>query len=225
MYQRQARNASGQSSGNLDSRFYFNQVPLEFVGCECLNSFDTFNLAEAKWNARKICKVFSLFCFASVNDSMKRCTTCQTDKPENKFRRWRTSCLDCERKNALADYYSRREDIAWQANRAQKEKVRRRAKPELFIFNAAKTRAKAKGIAFDLELADISIPKKCPVLGIDLAIQEKQSDSSPTLDRFDNSRGYVKGNVFVISWRANSLKSNATADELEKILRYMRKSI
>jgi hypothetical protein len=37
---------------------------------------------------------------------------------------------------------------------------------------------------------------------------------SPTLDRIDNSKGYIVGNVWVISMRANRLKSDATVDEL-----------
>jgi hypothetical protein len=46
-------------------------------------------------------------------------------------------------------------------------------------------------------------------------------DSSPSLDRIDNSKGYVKGNVAVISFRANTLKNNATADELRAIANFM----
>ena len=42
-----------------------------------------------------------------------------------------------------------------------------------------------------------------------------------TIDRLDGRRGYVKGNVRVICYRANSLKSNATVKELRAVLRYM----
>ncbi len=43
----------------------------------------------------------------------------------------------------------------------------------------------------------------------------------PTLDRIIPSRGYVRGNIAVISFRANFLKRDATLDELRKIIRYI----
>lgn len=48
------------------------------------------------------------------------------------------------------------------------------------------------------------------------------SDSIPSLDRLDSTRGYVRGNVAVISWRANKLKNSARVEELERIAAWMR---
>lgn len=81
---------------------------------------------------------------------------------------------------------------------------------EVRLFNAAKARANKKGREFSIELSDIQIPKVCPVLHIPM--------TSPSLDRIDSSRGYVKGNVRVISKRANQLKNNATVEEMKLIL-------
>lgn len=81
---------------------------------------------------------------------------------------------------------------------------------ELRLFNAAKTRATAKGREFNLELTDIRIPELCPVFHTAMV--------SPSLDRIDSSKGYVKGNVRVISKRANQLKNNATVEEMEMVL-------
>jgi hypothetical protein len=67
---------------------------------------------------------------------------------------------------------------------------------------------------------DISIPDHCPILGIPLFPRRgKQggSDNSPSLDRIEGKFGYVKGNVIVISNRANRLKSDATIKELRDI--------
>ena len=84
--------------------------------------------------------------------------------------------------------------------------------------------ARKMGIDFDLTTADITIPALCPVLGIPITIGTSKgwSPGAPTLDRVDNTKGYVKGNVCVISWRANSLKSDATLDEVDRIATYIR---
>jgi len=47
-------------------------------------------------------------------------------------------------------------------------------------------------------------------------------DNVPSVDRIDPTKGYIKGNVEVISWRANHLKNNATVEELEAIVNYMK---
>ena len=78
------------------------------------------------------------------------------------------------------------------------------------LYNAAKSRAAKAGREFDIDLSDIAIPTVCPVLGINM--------ETPSLDRINSSKGYVKGNVRVISMRANMLKSNATIEELTLII-------
>ncbi len=79
------------------------------------------------------------------------------------------------------------------------------------LWNAAKSRAAKKGREFNIEMGDITIPTICPVLGTPMV--------APSLDRIDSSKGYVKGNVRVISKRANTLKNNATIEEIELVLK------
>jgi len=82
----------------------------------------------------------------------------------------------------------------------------------------AKKRAKKKGLDFNLEISDIRIPQRCPLLGIEIWVAgEVQTSASPSLDRIDPSLGYIKGNVWVISNRANTIKSDATIEELKLI--------
>ncbi len=88
--------------------------------------------------------------------------------------------------------------------------------PELNIWSNAKYRAKRKGYEFNLEPSDIVIPTVCPYLGIVLTSYKLKGhlDSHMSLDRIDSSKGYVKGNVEVISYRANAMKQNANKDQL-----------
>jgi len=85
------------------------------------------------------------------------------------------------------------------------------------MLRRAKQRAKDKGIEFNLTLDDVDIPTNCPILGIELKMHKGRSGgnpNSPALDRVDNDKGYVKGNVMVMSHLANMMKSSATTEDL-----------
>lgn len=91
--------------------------------------------------------------------------------------------------------------------------------PEKKMLRRAQTRARERGHEFNLELSDIHIPTHCPVLGIELVVHKGRSGgnpNSPALDRIDNNKGYVKGNVMVVSHRANMMKVDASPEELLK---------
>lgn len=92
---------------------------------------------------------------------------------------------------------------------------------ETELLNRAKFRSRRDCLEFNLERSDIVIPKFCPVLGIEIDFSNRKS--SPSLDRIDNTKGYIKGNICVISNHANRLKNNGTVDEFEKIIFYMKK--
>lgn len=54
---------------------------------------------------------------------------------------------------------------------------------------------------------------KCLILGIDMELGGDR-ETSPSIDRLDNSKGYVTGDVTWISYRANYVKGNATKAEI-----------
>ena len=94
--------------------------------------------------------------------------------------------------------------------------------PAYRMFHQAKQRAAVRGLDFDLERDDVVVPSTCPVLGIELRVGNSNfKDHSPSLDRIDSSKGYVRGNVEVISWRANRLKSDGTLDDFRSIVSWM----
>lgn len=91
------------------------------------------------------------------------------------------------------------------------------------MYKKSKSRAKKVGLEFNLDISDIVIPKLCPVLLIELIRgRDTGLDNSPSLDRIDNTKGYIKGNVHVISNRANTLKNNASVGELGLIYKYFK---
>jgi hypothetical protein len=82
------------------------------------------------------------------------------------------------------------------------------------MLDSAKRRAKLKGLEFSLTPADITIPNKCPLLGIEITKGiGKIHPGSPSLDRIDNEKGYTADNVWVISNQANAMKHSATLSE------------
>lgn len=90
------------------------------------------------------------------------------------------------------------------------------------MWRAAKARAEANALEFNIDVADVIVPEKCPILNIPLILNSsKPTDASPALDRIDNTLGYVKRNVLVISSRANRIKSDATAEELFAIAKFL----
>ena len=47
-------------------------------------------------------------------------------------------------------------------------------------------------------------------------------NSNKKCSRIDNGKGYIVGNVIVVSFRANTIKSNATVEELERVAFFYR---
>lgn len=95
--------------------------------------------------------------------------------------------------------------------------------PEKYLLQTAKSRAKSKGLEFNIDLDDIKIPEVCPVFKtpFTLEIKKGQNPRAPSLDRIDSSKGYVKGNVQIISWRANDLKSDGTPEEFKMLSEFL----
>lgn len=106
----------------------------------------------------------------------------------------------------------------------QRRKERRMGNYAHTLFIETKSRARLSGIPFDLDESDIVIPDWCPVLGIPLIAEVGgRKDNTPSIDKLIPEKGYIKGNVKVISWLANCIKRDCTEPEVfEKIATYLR---
>lgn len=117
-------------------------------------------------------------------------------------------------------YYQENKDryIVYNRNKRAADPIRNR------LYDI-KSRCRKVGIEFDLKEEDIVMPDVCPVLGIKL---EKGSGSiqnaSPSFDRIDPSKGYVKGNIQILSVKANAMKRDATPEELRMFARWVLKT-
>src|SRR5205814_8594981 len=92
---------------------------------------------------------------------------------------------------------------------------------EYRMLMQAQKRAKRAGKVFKLTVTDICIPKRCPLLDIPLVMNTHRRfhANNPSLDQINPSKGYIPGNVWVISWRANVIKHNASLKELKRLVR------
>ena len=91
-----------------------------------------------------------------------------------------------------------------------------------YRLRGLKNRAKSGGKEFNLDVEYLRTiyPEdgKCPALGIKFELGKR--DTTPSLDRIDNSRGYVKGNVQWVSVKANCIMYNATPKEVMKVAKH-----
>jgi hypothetical protein len=107
----------------------------------------------------------------------------------------------------------------------EKDRDYYRRNPNYLLWRNARSRSIKKNIYFDLKREDIVIPTRCPILGMPLFSSVGNrggGPASPTVDRIDPTKGYTKENVHVISRRANTLKSDASPEELRKICEWIR---
>ena len=122
---------------------------------------------------------------------------------------------------------SERNKQRYQNNRKkvlERKKQIHKNNPLRSMLKSARARAKQFGREFNIREEDIQLPEYCPILGIKLETSNGQaSHNSYSLDRIDSSKGYVKGNIEVISFRANTLKKDATLEELKKLVEYIEK--
>jgi len=138
-------------------------------------------------------------------------------------------CTGCKKKLDLAEFLPDKRAKDGKQSKCRKcinnfIKMHYRDHPVQGLLRRAYARAKHKALAFDITSEDITpLPDRCPVLGIVLEhANGQQNPNAYSLDRIDSSKGYIKDNVAVISYLANRLKNDGTAEQHERIAAWMR---
>lgn len=132
--------------------------------------------------------------------------------------------------------YVREKLRKWRANNPERfelqqrrnEKTRNdkyRENPSAYLLKSARARAKIGGYECNIDELDLKIPEYCPITGQKIDILTNTAAHGASVDRVDNALGYIKGNIRVISRKANRMKGDNTIADLEKILAYMRGEI
>jgi hypothetical protein len=146
-----------------------------------------------------------------IVDSKKKCHRCgefkdmETEYNKSSSNRYgvQSTCRDCDK---------------------QKQLECRFKYPARQLFKSARRRAKDQGLPFTITEDDIVIPEYCPVLGYKLKMSTGgTAPNSPSLDKIVPARGYVPGNIQVISQRANLMKYDASIEDLRAFAEWVRK--
>lgn len=145
----------------------------------------------------------------------KQCRSCNTIKQLSDFHKNKNSkdgyhsiCKSCANKRA-SNWVSANLQKVVDNKRLRRKDIRKS------LIEAAQNRARMKNLPINITIDDIVVPEFCPILKIKIEKSSgKAKANSPSLDRIIPSLGYVKGNIQVISNKANSMKNDATPEQL-----------
>jgi len=114
------------------------------------------------------------------------------------------------------------QDITKELKQKRLDKIDKLYLAQYKKYKAKVYRCTQDKIQFDLAFEEIYWPVNCPVLGMPLDYYSKNGPNVATFDRIDPKLPYVKGNVNIISFRANTIKSDGTVEDLEKVINYLK---
>lgn len=156
----------------------------------------------------------------SQKNFKKVCSVCGCEilvESKHSPKRFCVECMKTRRKEKAREYYKEAQPES-RVRAMEVQKKKRHLDTRYRLLCAARARARQLKIPFDLTLEDIFVPDKCPVFGTTFAMNTKYAAS---IDRVDPTKGYIKGNVQVLSWKANTMKNDASKEELEKFANWV----
>ena len=145
------------------------------------------------------------------------------------------TCASCKKLLPIEQFYTNRTETSnynkvysCKACMSLRQKQYRLQRPHQTVIIYIKSQLKhrlsvPKEFNIDADyLKQIDTTDICPILGIPMRWHAgrgtgKRQPNTKSIDRIDPNRGYIKGNVQIISWRANKIKQDATFEELIKL--------
>jgi hypothetical protein len=144
---------------------------------------------------------------ASWPEGHKKCRGCREVLPFSEFHKHKQAlfgyanyCKECRKPASKID---------WQNRSFEKS-----------MLATSRFRAKNKGIPHTITLADIVIPERCPILGVEIQLV-RGSIYAPSIDQIEPNKGYTPDNIIIMSKRANLLKNNMSKEEAALIAKWM----
>lgn len=155
--------------------------------------------------------------FISHNKILNNCSSCRKLMAENKLNNRKK---DPQKDKEYRDNYNKNN----KQNTANRDRNRYLNNIEYMLYNSAKQHSKKLNLDFNLteEYIKEIYPKDncCAILKENFIISNKsKNNNSASLDRIDSKIGYIIGNIQVISFKANQIKSNCTLSELELMIK------
>ena len=170
---------------------------------------------------------------ALVSDTSKKCRTCEVYLPLASYAVNKAAkdglqwvCKSCDNaRQRVRRVEKRTEMLEYGRNYQAKRRTDFNYRLQM-LLNASKQRALVKNREHTITLQDIKdkYPSngKCPIFGVDLEFGNTGfRDNSPSIDRIDSNKGYTPDNIQLISWKANSIKRNASLEELILLVNYL----
>lgn len=147
------------------------------------------------------------------------CIRCNQDKSPNDFSY-----------NIRNNFTSGKKPYCKRCGANERETIRRdktwKSDAARVLLNNSRQRAKSANIEHTITIKDIDIPDKCPIFGYELKREDKKTwKQAPSIDRIDNTKGYTKDNIIIVSRRANILKKDATPEELQMLSDFYNKKV
>lgn len=133
------------------------------------------------------------------------------------------TCLSCKLTKFTSKDFEFQNKICKDCKKEKKNnKLREDEKSYIaYLCSKAKSRAKEKNLEYNLDPeAILSIPTHCPVFGSPI-VPFSKGPNSPSIDRIDPNRGYTMDNIIIISHRANTIKNDASPEELRTIANWL----
>jgi len=155
----------------------------------------------------------------------KLCKKCNTPKEASNFHKNKNTkdglseyCITCKKEYDITYRKTDKIQQLYSSEKYRRKKLKYKNENYMKVkLITAKLTAKSRNIEFSITEDDfLELPEYCPLLNVklDYIYGNGRNLNAASIDRIDSSKGYIKGNVWIISLLANIMKNQASIEEL-----------